>query len=67
MNKKNFKKENGEDSTKYGEFVSSFFSWIGLKEQKERTKDLENMTNKKGEEKWRKIIKNNEKKRKIKI
>ena len=40
------KKEVGEDATKYGEFVSSFFSWISLKDQKGRAKDLENMTKK---------------------
>ena len=27
--------EVGEDSTKYGEFVSSYFVWISLPEQKE--------------------------------
>ena len=25
----------GEDTTKYGEFVSSYFAWIPLSEQKE--------------------------------
>lgn len=43
LNKDFSKKENG---TKYGEFISSFFSWIGLKEQKKRTEELENITNK---------------------
>ncbi len=38
------KKENGEDATKYGEFVSSFFTWITPKTQKNRTEELENMT-----------------------
>ena len=46
MDKKSIKKEIGEDSTKCGEFISSFFSWIGLKNQKKRTDELENMTNK---------------------
>lgn len=32
-----------EDSTKYGEFISSFFSWMTPKEQKERAKRLENI------------------------
>lgn len=53
MNKedKNIKNENyskgcevGEDSTKYGEFISSYFAWIPLPEQKENTKRLENIT-----------------------
>ena len=44
--KKHSKKEIGEDSTKYGEFISTFFTWIGLKEQKERAEDLENITKK---------------------
>ena len=35
-----------EDATKYGEFISSFFSWITLDKQKERAKDLENITKK---------------------
>ena len=33
-----------EDDTKYGEFISSYFNWITLEEQKERTKKLENLT-----------------------
>lgn len=36
--------EVGEDATKYGEFVSSFFAWIPLSEQKERADKLENIT-----------------------
>lgn len=36
--------EVGEDATKYGEFVSSYFAWIPLPEQKERAKELDNMT-----------------------
>ena len=39
-----------EDKTKYGEFISSFFSWIPLSEQKERAKRLENITKNKSEE-----------------
>ena len=31
--------EVGEDSTKYGEFISSYFAWIPLPEQKEKQKD----------------------------
>jgi hypothetical protein len=44
--KKHSKKEIGEDSTKYREFISTFFTWIGLKEQKERAEELENITKK---------------------
>ena len=43
--------EVGEDSTKYGEFVSSYFAWISLPEQKEKAKRLENITKKENKEK----------------
>lgn len=33
-----------EDSTKYGEFISSYFHWRTLEEQKEIVRDLENIT-----------------------
>lgn len=50
MNNKNSKnisnKEIGEDATKYGEFVSSFFNWKTLKEQKKMVDKLENITKK---------------------
>ena len=46
--------EVGEDSTKYGEFISSYFAWISLPEQKEKAKRLENITKKENEEKERK-------------
>lgn len=36
--------EVGEDTTKYGEFVSSYFAWIPLPKQKERAEELEKMT-----------------------
>ena len=36
--------EIGEDSTKYGEFVSSYFAWVSLPEQKEKVEELENIT-----------------------
>ena len=59
MNKKNKNKdlenmelEIGEDTTKYGEFVSSYFAWVSLPMQKERVEELENMT--KNKEKDRK-------------
>lgn len=38
--------EVGEDATKYGEFISSYFAWVSLKEQKNRAGELENMTKK---------------------
>ena len=38
------KYEVGEDSTKYGEFISSYFAWISLPNQKERAEELNNMT-----------------------
>ena len=56
--------EVGEDSTKYGEFVSSYFAWIPLPEQKEKAKRLENITKKENEEKERKDQKKLDKKRK---
>ena len=42
-NNKNKKRAKGEDATKYGEFISSFFSWIPLKKQKDRAEKLENL------------------------
>ena len=33
-----------EDSTKYGEFVSSYFAWLTLDGQKERAKKMSEMT-----------------------
>ena len=33
-----------EDSTKYGEFVSSYFAWLTLDGQKERADNLDKMT-----------------------
>lgn len=39
-----------EDTTKYGEFVSSYFAWLTLDRQKKTAKRLENIT-KKGEKK----------------
>lgn len=38
--------EVGEDSTKYGEFISSYFAWISLPEQKEKVEKMQNMTKK---------------------
>ena len=36
--------EVGEDTTKYGEFISSFFDWNTLTEQKRKAEKLENIT-----------------------
>lgn len=41
--KKINKKEKGEDGTKYGEFISSFFGWITPKHQKEKAEELEKL------------------------
>ncbi len=38
--------EENEDVTKYGEFVSSYFAWLTLEQQKRKTRDMENMTDK---------------------
>ena len=43
----NMSMEVGEDSTKYGEFISSYFARISLPNQKEKVEELENMTKKK--------------------
>lgn len=42
--------EVGEDSTKYGEFISTYFAWISLPDQKEKVEELENVTKKKEKE-----------------
>ena len=36
--------EVGEDATKYGEFISSFFEWNTLSGQKRKAEKLENIT-----------------------
>ena len=38
--------EVGEDATQYGEFVSTYFAWIPLPEQKENAEKMANMTRK---------------------
>ena len=50
-NKKENKEQVGEDATKYGEFISSYFAWISLPEQKEKAKKLENITKKEEKQK----------------
>lgn len=49
--------EVGEDATKYGEFISSYFAWVSLPEQKKKVEKLENIT------KSNKIQKENETKK----
>lgn len=51
-NENNIKSEIGnieevEDITKYGEFVSSYFAWMTLEEQKDKVKQMEKMTKEK--------------------
>ncbi|MFR8103777.1 MAG: hypothetical protein ACLU8F_01640 [Clostridia bacterium] len=36
--------EVGEDATKYGEFISSYFAWISLPDQKEIAQRLAHIT-----------------------
>lgn len=50
-----FKNEFGQmdDTTKYGEFVSSYFAWVPLAKQKERAKDMENITKDKNGKKFK--------------
>ena len=49
--KENFREESektevGEDSTKYGEFISSYFAWVSLPEQKKKVEKLQEITKK---------------------
>lgn len=39
--------DEGEDATKYGEFVTTYFAWVPMAKQKENVKKLENITKKK--------------------
>ena len=38
--------EDVEDTTRYGEFVTSYFAWVPMSKQKENVKKLENITKK---------------------
>jgi len=42
----NYSKEklSGEDSTKYGEFVSTFHNWLPIEEQKKKGRVMEDIT-----------------------
>ena len=55
-NKKNMR-EYIEDTTKYGEFVSSYFAWVSLPQQKKNVERLENITNSKNNKKKKKSLK----------
>ncbi len=39
-------KEEKEDTTNYGEFITSYFAWVPLPVQKEKAEEIENMTKK---------------------
>lgn len=43
--------EVGEDATKYGEFISSYFAWVSLPEQKEKVEELQDITKRKKDKK----------------
>ncbi|MDQ2084892.1 hypothetical protein RBH29_00380 [Herbivorax sp. ANBcel31] len=45
-NKNNIKDERIEDTTQYGEFVSSFHEWITPEEQKKKARHLAQVTEK---------------------
>ena len=36
--------EHVEDTTKYGEFISSYFAWLPPEKQKKRAKEIDDMT-----------------------
>ena len=36
--------ETTEDTTKYGEFISSYFAWLPPEKQKQRAKEIDDMT-----------------------
>ena len=40
---KNENYEIGEEATRYGEFITSYFAWLPLSVQKEKVEDLENI------------------------
>lgn len=43
--------EVGEDATKYGEFISSYFAWVSLPQQKEKVEELQDITKEKKDKK----------------
>lgn len=44
QNKTRYNVKETEDTTKYGEFISSYFAWIGLERQKKKAREMEEMT-----------------------
>lgn len=42
--------EVGEDTTKYGEFISTYFAWVPLPEQKEKVEKMEKITSEQKDE-----------------
>ena len=46
QDEEHLRKEYIEDTTKYGEFISSYFAWIAPVEQKKNAERLERITNK---------------------
>ena len=38
--------ENGENTTKYGEFITSYFAWLPLSIQKKRVEELQDISKK---------------------
>lgn len=46
--------EVGEDATKYGEFISSYFAWVSLPQQKQKVEELQDITKEKKEKKDKK-------------
>lgn len=45
-----FEAETGEDATKYGEFVCSYFAWVTPEEQKKTVEKMEKISNIKEQE-----------------
>ena len=43
-------KELQGETSKYGEFVTSYFYWLGMDEQRKRAEELQKMTEKKNKE-----------------
>lgn len=41
--------EVGEDTTQYGEFISTYFAWVPLNKQKEKAEEMAKMTKTKEE------------------
>lgn len=37
-------KEKKENTTKYGEFITSYFEWLPIEKQKEKAKEMDEMT-----------------------